>query len=64
MKILEQAKKESMRFHDGVKARDTYLLSERGGARLQTSLYGIKRWRDGIQRIRQCGAIIPRAAIA
>lgn len=62
MKILERAKKESIRFDDGVKARDTY-LSERGGARLQTALYGIERWRDGIQRIRQCGAIIPGAAI-
>lgn len=52
MKILEQAKKktESIRFDDGVKARDTYLLSERGGARLRTLLYGIKRWRDGIQK--------------
>lgn len=39
MKILERAKKESIRFDDGVKARDTYLLSERGGARLQTLLY-------------------------
>lgn len=42
MKILERAKKktESIRFDDGVKARDTYLF-ERGGARLQTLLYGI-----------------------
>lgn len=41
MKILEQAKKktESIRFDDGVNVRDTYLLSERGGARLQTLLY-------------------------
>jgi len=48
MKILEQAKKESIRFDDGVNVRDTYLF-ERGGARFQTSLYGIKRRKDGIQ---------------
>lgn len=53
MKILEQAKKktESIRFDDGVKARDTYLF-ERGGARRGFRLYsmGFKRWRDGIQK--------------
>lgn len=31
MKILEQAKKESIRFDDGVNVRDTYLLRKRRG---------------------------------
>lgn len=40
MKILERAKKESIRFVDGVKARDTYpFRKRRGEARLQTLLY-------------------------
>lgn len=39
MKILEQAKKESIRFDDGVKARDTYLLRTRGGEASDSTLW-------------------------
>lgn len=39
MKILEQAKKESIRFDDGVKARDTYLLRKRRGEASDSTLW-------------------------
>lgn len=42
MKILEQAKKESMRFVDGVKARDTYLLRKRRGEASDSTLLGLR----------------------
>lgn len=39
MKILEQAKKESIRFDDGVKARDTYPFRKRRGEASDSTLW-------------------------
>lgn len=42
MKILERAKKESIRFDDGVKARDTYPFRKRRGEASDSTLLGLR----------------------
>lgn len=65
MKILEQAKKESIRFDDGVKARDTYLLRKRRGEASDSTLWDLRGGKMAFKKnSTQCGAMIPRAAIA
>lgn len=67
MKILERAKKktESIRFVDGVKARDTYLLRKKRGEASDSTLLGLRGGEMAFKKnSTQCGAMIPRAAIA
>lgn len=66
MKILEQAKKESIRFDDGVNVRDTYLLRKRRGEASDSTLLGLRGGEMAFKKKNstQCGAMIPRAAIA
>lgn len=67
MKILERAKKrtESIRFDDGVKARDTYPFRKRRGEASDSTLRDLRGGEMAFKKnSTQCGAMIPRAAIA
>lgn len=65
MKILEQAKKESIRFDDGVKARDTYPFRKRRGEASDSTLWDLRGGKMAFKKnSTQRGTMIPRAAIA